>query len=389
MHRESGEHTGCWPECEDPREGARPRLRREQPFRVLLPCSQVKPSKGVQMTKLVEGLPYNIQDPIQARLAKDEELFVGLPGGMGEALAATARRLFLAAEVHEPGKPVKEEVFEFALSNIEQIAIEDTSAGGKVVVSLKGGSQAPPPISFPAFKKEAFQAAVAKIRDLLTTAATTETEVRAEDESMRCQACGMPVKSRFLYCPGCGVQLHPLCQNCSAPVDDSWAFCTVCGRGLDRSRLAQAPPARARERVGRESERAQERGEGARAPGQEDAEALNDKGTRTYNDGRIEEAIELFKRALELAPDVGKYHVNLGVAYGELEGKDDDALACYRKAAELDRQDPSPHLLIGYILNESGDPDAARREWEEVTKLAPGTAEAKEAQDAIASLERL
>ena len=133
----------------------------------------------------------------------------------------------------------------------------------------------------------------------------------------------------------------------------------------------------------------QERGEGARAPGQEDAEALNDKGTRTYNDGRIEEAIELFKRALELAPDVGKYHVNLGVAYGELEGKDDDALACYRKAAELDRQDPSPHLLIGYILNESGDPDAARREWEEVTKLAPGTAEAKEAQDAIASLERL
>jgi tetratricopeptide (TPR) repeat protein len=340
------------------------------------------------MTDIIEGLPHNIQSTIDSRLAKGEELLVSLPGGMGEALAVTARKLFLAAEVREPGRPAREEVLDFLLGNIEKIAIEETPTGGNVLLSLKGDTSAPP-ISFPAYKKQAFEAAVEKVRELLASAAPAATGTPAAEEAARCQGCGMAVEARFLYCPGCGIQLRSLCQNCNAPVEDVWGFCTVCGRRLDRSRLAPASPARAREMVDREGERPQERQEPPPTSGDEDAETLNDRGTKSYEAGRIEEAVELFKRAIELEPEVSKYHINLGVAYGEAEGKEDDALACYRKAAELDPRDPSPHLLMGYLFNETGDPESARAEWEQVAKLAPGTAEAKEAQDAIANLDRL
>jgi tetratricopeptide (TPR) repeat protein len=338
------------------------------------------------MTDITEGLPENIQRLIQPSLAKGEELVVSLPGGMGEALAATTKKLFLAAETHDLGKPAREQVREFALSNLEDVRIEDTSAGGSVVVSVKGGTDPGPSISFPAYKREEFEAAVNKIRELAAAAPTELEEAQAQAQTIRCPACGVPVEPRFLFCPGCGVQLHSLCRNCSAPIDESWSFCTVCGRRLDRSRLGPSAPSQAKQAAQAEAEGTQEKKERLEAAEQEVAESLNDQGTQCYEDGRIEEAVSYFKRAIELEPGVAKYHVNLGVAYGELEGSKSEALASYRKAAELDPQDPSPHLLMGYLFNEGGDPDSARREWETVVKLAPNTAESKEAQDAIANL---
>jgi tetratricopeptide (TPR) repeat protein len=341
------------------------------------------------MTDMLEDLPHNIQSTIDSRLGLGEELLVSLPGGMGEALAATSRRLFLAAEVREPGRPAREDVLDFLLTNVEKIDIEDTPTGGTVAVSIKGSAASAPRISFPEYKKEAFESAVGKIRELLASAAPSGGPGQPAPEAERCPGCGMVADPRFLYCPGCGIQLKSLCQNCNAAVGESWSFCAVCGRRLDRSRLAPSSPARAREMVDRETERAQVRKEPVKTAGEEDAEAINEKGTQCYEDGRIDEAIELFGRAIELAPDVSKYHINLGVAYGEADGKEDEALACYKRAAELDPRDPSPHLLMGYLFNEGGDPESARREWEQVAELAPGTAEAKEAQDAIANLDRL
>jgi tetratricopeptide (TPR) repeat protein len=46
---------------------------------------------------------------------------------------------------------------------------------------------------------------------------------------------------------------------------------------------------------------------------------------------RISNAIDCYRRALELKPDYAEAHSNLGLALKE-QGKLDDALACYRRA---------------------------------------------------------
>ena len=43
--------------------------------------------------------------------------------------------------------------------------------------------------------------------------------------------------------------------------------------------------------------------------------------------GKLDEAIACFRRALELKPDVAETHSNLGVALKE-QGKLDEAIAC-------------------------------------------------------------
>ena len=69
--------------------------------------------------------------------------------------------------------------------------------------------------------------------------------------------------------------------------------------------------------------------------------------------GKLEEAVACYRRALELKPDYTEAHNNLGVALKE-QGKMDEAAACCRRALELKPDYAEAHSNLGSVLKEQG-----------------------------------
>ncbi|MBL8920991.1 MAG: tetratricopeptide repeat protein [Myxococcaceae bacterium] len=63
----------------------------------------------------------------------------------------------------------------------------------------------------------------------------------------------------------------------------------------------------------------------------DDAATLNAEGERAYHDGRLEESVELYRRAIELAPTYAQAWSNLGLSYRKL-GRDSEALWANRQS---------------------------------------------------------
>ena len=62
--------------------------------------------------------------------------------------------------------------------------------------------------------------------------------------------------------------------------------------------------------------------------------------------GKLDEAIACYRRALELKPDYAVAHNNLGNALKD-QGKLDEAAACYRRALELKPDYAAAHNNLG------------------------------------------
>jgi superkiller protein 3 len=85
----------------------------------------------------------------------------------------------------------------------------------------------------------------------------------------------------------------------------------------------------------------------------------------------FERATRAFHTAIRLDPGNARYHANLGMVLG-LEGDAQRALACHRKAAELDPASPEPLTGIGIILcYTAGDFEAALEQFQAALRLAP------------------
>ena len=74
--------------------------------------------------------------------------------------------------------------------------------------------------------------------------------------------------------------------------------------------------------------------------------------------GKLDEAVACYRRALELKPDFAEAHSNLGNALKDL-GKLDKAVACYRRALELKPDSAEAHSNLGSALKEQGKLDEA------------------------------
>jgi superkiller protein 3 len=74
--------------------------------------------------------------------------------------------------------------------------------------------------------------------------------------------------------------------------------------------------------------------------------------------GKIEEAIACYKKAIELDPKFAVAHTNLGIAL-HAQGKLDEATACYKKAIELDPNDAGLHYNLGVFLRDQKKLDEA------------------------------
>ncbi|HKI02657.1 MAG TPA: sulfatase-like hydrolase/transferase [Thermoanaerobaculia bacterium] len=91
-----------------------------------------------------------------------------------------------------------------------------------------------------------------------------------------------------------------------------------------------------------------------------------------------------FQQAADLAPDRLTAWMALG-KIAESQGKLDRALQFYLKAAQADPRAPTPLLRAGHVLQRKGDGKGARQALEKVIVIAPGSAEAREAREALLS----
>lgn len=97
-------------------------------------------------------------------------------------------------------------------------------------------------------------------------------------------------------------------------------------------------------------------------------------GRTKYNENRFEEAIEAFRRCLQLDARNVKAEDNLGLSYAGL-GRNDEAASAYRTAIEWQKdattKDPGPYLDLGTLLVEASKPAEGLPYLLEAAELSP------------------
>jgi Flp pilus assembly protein TadD len=84
--------------------------------------------------------------------------------------------------------------------------------------------------------------------------------------------------------------------------------------------------------------------------------------------GRHEEAVGEYRRAIEISPRYAKAYNSMGLALEEL-GRDDEALEAYMEAAGIDSTLATVRNNIGSYLLRRGEPEAAERWFEEAIAI--------------------
>jgi tetratricopeptide (TPR) repeat protein len=127
------------------------------------------------------------------------------------------------------------------------------------------------------------------------------------------------------------------------------------------------------EMIGTEEEYGQRQEESfarASALDPDDPYARNNLGTVLMQQGRIDEAIGLFREAIRKRPDYFKPYANLGAAWAR-KGKTDKAIDLYAKALELNPRDAATHLNMGLALARCGRKRQAASHLRQFITLAP------------------
>jgi len=119
------------------------------------------------------------------------------------------------------------------------------------------------------------------------------------------------------------------------------------------------------------------------AANSKDENVLNALGTIAWQDEHhYEQALDYFERALEVHPAADAFnaslHNNLGSVYCEM-GRCPEAVEHFRRAIELVPDDPEYRTNLGSAFGLTGRPAEARAELEKVLTLAPNYAPAREA----------
>ncbi|MCU1268587.1 MAG: putative system TPR-repeat lipoprotein [Acidobacteria bacterium] len=106
------------------------------------------------------------------------------------------------------------------------------------------------------------------------------------------------------------------------------------------------------------------------ATAREDAYRANNIGVALLEQFKYKEAVDAFKRALQLYPKLNLAHINLGIALFNVP----DLPAAQREsqnAATLEPQAPQPYYILGLIAKLQSKPEEAMAAFQRVLKIAP------------------
>lgn len=106
-------------------------------------------------------------------------------------------------------------------------------------------------------------------------------------------------------------------------------------------------------------------------------------GNTYYREQRFKEAIEYFKRALELKPDYDLALINMSNAYREL-GQDEAAQAGYEHYLRVDPKNAWVHYQLGEICLDRNDLECADARFSKALEIDPKVASARNALGALA-----
>jgi len=120
----------------------------------------------------------------------------------------------------------------------------------------------------------------------------------------------------------------------------------------------------------------------------EDGEAYMNLGNRLAAQGKFPEAMEQYALALQRKPDDAKAHYNLGLTVS-LQGRVEEALPRYARALELNPDYVEAHNNLGNAFVRQGRLTEAVSQYERALELKPGFAEARyNLGNTLAKLER-
>lgn len=118
-----------------------------------------------------------------------------------------------------------------------------------------------------------------------------------------------------------------------------------------------------------------------------DKAALTELGESHMQAGRWQDTVDWFTRLLAVDPNDLHARTDLGTASYNL-GRLEQAREAWQEVARRDPSDPQIHYNLGYLYANGvpRDVEAAKREWELVLQLAPGSELARTAQGHLAGL---
>lgn len=108
----------------------------------------------------------------------------------------------------------------------------------------------------------------------------------------------------------------------------------------------------------------------------EDAIAAANLGTTFQQEGRMEEAIAQYQKALEIDPDQADVHSNLGVVFLEM-GRVDDSIAHLQKALQITPNYADAHYNLGNSLLRVGRVEEALAHYKKTFEIDPSNVEAR------------
>ena len=101
-----------------------------------------------------------------------------------------------------------------------------------------------------------------------------------------------------------------------------------------------------------------------------------DKGNDLYTEGKKEEAISAFKKALEIQPDYLPATFNMAIAMGDLE-RYDEALEVLQEVIDKDASIAEAYNSLGYVHYKKGDLEQARENFEKALEINPDYQQAR------------
>ena len=105
----------------------------------------------------------------------------------------------------------------------------------------------------------------------------------------------------------------------------------------------------------------------------DDVVTRNEAGAQLFRDGKVEEAVKVFQKAVSEDGTYLPARINLAHAYERLN-RPDEAIQEYRGAITLDPQNFFAHNNLGVLLDQKGRYDEAIGEFEGALRIQPGNA---------------